>query len=163
MNVETILVSAVVAIVTSAVTAYITTRFKIREEKEKWQRDFTIKYAEFQSSNPSLAQNLATQFAIGVLIIEPCITGERERIFVPPNCRLIAGSQTGCDIKIKDITISKKHSAFFSDKLNVWVEELGSINGTFLNGARVIGRIKLETGNIIQLGNTKITFHKIVK
>ena len=39
MSAETVIISAIVGIVTSAITAYITTRFKMKEEKTKWRRE----------------------------------------------------------------------------------------------------------------------------
>ena len=91
MSAETVIISAIVGIVTSAITAYITTCFKMKEEKTKWRREFALKYAEAQATDSVRAQKMAVQFAVGVLIKNP-ETQKRARVFVPPNCRLIAGS-----------------------------------------------------------------------
>jgi hypothetical protein len=49
--VDTVVVSAAVGVVTSAITAYITTWLKIREERSKWQGEFSLKFAELQATD----------------------------------------------------------------------------------------------------------------
>jgi len=160
MSLETIIVSAVVGIVTSAITAYVTTRLRMKEEKEKWRREFAVKFAEAQAKDNSQAQKIAVQFAIGVLIKNP-ETEERERIFVPPNCRLIAGRDPTNPIHTNDPLTSRHHCAFDADDEYVYVEELGSPNGAFINGALLKGKQKLEAGDIVQMGHTTFRYHQL--
>ncbi len=158
---ETILISTAVAIIASAITAYITTRIKMHFETKKWQREFTLTYAETQANNPQHAKSIATQFAIGVLIMEGEHLSERERIFLPPFCRIIAGRGERNEINTKDKLISRRHTAFYTDRLNVYVEDLGSTNGTFINNVSIFERTLLHENDEVTLGNTKITFKKI--
>lgn len=161
MNLETILVSAGVGVVTSVITAYITTRLKMREEKEKWRREFALKYAEVQATDAARAQRMAAQFAIGVLIFKQSETSERERIFVPPNCQLVAGRSSENPIYIADPNISKHHCAFNADDENVYVVDLGSTNASYLNGQLIRGACRLETGDIVSVGQTELLFHRL--
>jgi pSer/pThr/pTyr-binding forkhead associated (FHA) protein len=161
MNLETIIISAVVGIITSVITSYITTRLRMREEKDKWRREFALKYAEAQAKDNQNAQRMAVQFAIGVLIKNP-ETVERERIFVPPYCRLIAGRSPDNSVVIDDPVISRHHCAFDADDTDVYVEDLGSPNGIIFNRERLDGRRKLETGDIVHLSpKTEFRFHKL--
>jgi len=161
MNLETILISAIVGVVTSAVTAYITTRLRMKEEKAKWRKEFAFKYAEAQATDNSRAQRMAVQFAIGVLIKNP-ESEERERIFLPPNCRLIAGRSPDNPIStVDDLSTTRQHCAFDADDTNVYVEELGSFNGSFINKTLLDGRHKLETGDVITIGETTLVFHRL--
>jgi len=64
MDLSTVLVSAVVGAVTSAITAYFTSKLKISEEREKWVRDFASKYAESLAANPAVAANMLKQLAV---------------------------------------------------------------------------------------------------
>lgn len=86
MDVKSILISAAVGVITSAITAYLTTRLRMKEEKDKWYREFAMKFAEAQSTDRTRAQKMAVQLAIGVLVFQDEKTQERERIFVPANC-----------------------------------------------------------------------------
>lgn len=161
MNLETILISAVVGVTTSIITAYITTRLRMREEKEKWRREFALKYAEAQANDNQNANRMAVQFAVGVLIKNPK-SSERERIFVPPFCRLVAGRDTNNSIVIEDPVISRHHCVFDADDTNVFVEDLGSPNGISLNGRRLIGRRRLDADDVITLSaETEFRFHKL--
>jgi len=160
MDYETILVVSAVAVITSAITAYITTHFKIREEKEKWRRKFVFNYAEAKANNPILCSLLAEQFAVGILKIEREDPIGHERIFLPSNCRRVVGR--GDEINIDNDFVSRKHAAFSADKSNVYIEDLGSTNGTLLNGKKVSSKCKLKSGDVIKIGNTKIIFEPVV-
>jgi len=161
MNFETIIVSAVVGIIASAITAYITTRIKMRGERTKWRQEFTLKYAEIQASDNARAQKLAIQFAVCVLIKNPEAT-ERERIFLPPNCRLIAGRAADNAIPLpEDCLVSRHHCAFHTDDELAYVEDLGSPNATFVNRERVTGRRPLKAGDRITIGCTQFEFRRL--
>jgi pSer/pThr/pTyr-binding forkhead associated (FHA) protein len=163
MDIKTILISAAVGVVTSAITAYVTTRLKIKEEKDKWYREFAMKFAEAQSTDRMRAQKMAVQLAIGVLIFQDEETQERERIFIPPNCRLVAGRAHDNPIRLNDIRASKHHCAFNANDTDVFVEDLGSGNATFVNSQRITGRFKLGSGDIVRIGQTECKFHKLDK
>jgi len=161
MTLQAIIISAVVGIITSAVTAYITTRLKLKEERDKWRREFAFKFAEAQVANNGVAQKVATQFAIGVLVRNPD-TPEREKTFVPPNCRLTVGSAPDCTIVLDDPNVSRIHFTFWADDTNVYVEEIGrSANVTLLNGEKITARHILKTDDAITVGSTIFRFQKL--
>lgn len=73
------------------------------------------------------------------------------------------GRATECTIPIKDRYLSRRHAeiAFDPDATGegTWiVRDLGSVNGTLLNGARVNGSAPLRPGDRILLGDTEIVF-----
>lgn len=51
--------------------------------------------------------------------------------------RFVVGRDLGCDISIQDDGISRKHFEVFIDGGSWWVRDLGSSNGTYLNGTRI--------------------------
>ena len=70
------------------------------------------------------------------------------------------GSQA--DIQVIDEGISRAHAAIRLDGDQVVVVDLGSTNGTFLNGEKVGPQTALSDGDKIQVGSTtilKFTFH----
>jgi pSer/pThr/pTyr-binding forkhead associated (FHA) protein len=160
MSLETILVSALVGMLTSAVTAYLTTRFKIKEERQKWQRDFSIKFTEAQLTDNALAHKMAMQFGIGFFKYRIEDT-ETQKTFVPPNCRLVVGRHPSSAIHINDRKLSRYHCAFVSDEANVFIEPLGATTGTFLNGSQITERRRLKAGDVIKAGNTEFLFYKL--
>lgn len=65
--------------------------------------------------------------------------------------RLLIGRHPRCDVLLTDSSVSRRHAQIaFRD--GVWtIRDLGSTNGTFVNGAKV-GRTTLYKGDIVVLG-----------
>ncbi len=100
MQVSTIAVSAGVALLTSIVTAYFTTRLRMREERAKWDRDLAFKYAQAKLGPDGLDEELAKQFAAGLLVVE-ISNEERRKVFIPRGGRVVIGRSTIHDICIQ--------------------------------------------------------------
>ena len=49
---------------------------------------------------------------------------------------------------------SAEHARFESRRDGLWVEDVGSTNGTFVNGARVTTPRRLSRGDIVRVGQT---------
>lgn len=68
------------------------------------------------------------------------------------------GRASDCSIPIKDRYLSRKHAEIIANG-NSWIlKDLGSANGTYLNGSRVERDEQLKTGDRIRLGDTEIVF-----
>ncbi|HEY0156549.1 MAG TPA: SpoIIE family protein phosphatase [Thermoanaerobaculia bacterium] len=66
------------------------------------------------------------------------------------------GRATDCTIPIKDRYLSRRHAEIAFDA-DAWiVRDLGSVNGTLLNGTRLDGSAPLRPGDKIALGDTEI-------
>lgn len=184
MDFQTIIVSAVVGILTSAITTSVTLPLRMKEErqkldlrikeereklylrleeeKEKWTRDFALKYAEKQATDNISAQRIAEQFAVGLLIYDNPSTAEREKFFLPSNSRLMAGRASDNPIIINNSRVSAKHCSFEADDRNVYVRDLGTMNGVFVNDDRVKESQKLYDGDIVGVGTkVKLKFHQL--
>jgi pSer/pThr/pTyr-binding forkhead associated (FHA) protein len=55
---------------------------------------------------------------------------------------------------------SGHHARIESQRNGVWILDLGSTNGTFVNGERVDGRRQLHRGDLVQIGNTELRFER---
>lgn len=64
---------------------------------------------------------------------------------------LVVGRGRSADLVIAESTISRAHAAFGFDAEGFYVQDLGSTNGTTLNGSRV-ERQALKPGDEIQMG-----------
>lgn len=72
--------------------------------------------------------------------------------------RVTIGRQSGCTITIRDTNVSREHVQL-RRRPNGWtLRDLGSTNGTKLNGVRVEGEQILANGDVIMLGAIKVTF-----
>ena len=67
------------------------------------------------------------------------------------------GRSPDCDIFLDDVTVSRKHAVFVQKDNGFFIEDQGSLNGTFVNRAR-IDRIELENGDEVQIGKYRLTF-----
>ncbi|HLX21574.1 MAG TPA: FHA domain-containing protein, partial [Gaiellaceae bacterium] len=56
---------------------------------------------------------------------------------------------------------SSQHARFEPRRDGVWVEDVGSTNGTFVNGVRVEGAgRKLIPGDVVRIGATDLRFER---
>jgi hypothetical protein len=62
-----------------------------------------------------------------------------------------------CDLHLDDDDyVSSRHARFDPRADGVWVEDLGSTNGTFVNGARVTTARLLHGGDVVRVGHTDL-------
>ncbi len=65
--------------------------------------------------------------------------------------------RAGADFDLKDASVSRKHCEIACKEDNWQVRDLGSSNGTFLNGER-ISEGDLKDGDVLKLGQTEVAF-----
>jgi hypothetical protein len=65
--------------------------------------------------------------------------------------RLVVGRDPSCEISHDDSLLSRRHAEFVTESDLVTVRDLGSRNGVFVNGARVVDHV-LEPDDIVQIG-----------
>jgi DNA-binding response OmpR family regulator len=63
------------------------------------------------------------------------------------------------EIVIVSKRASREHAHIRRDGRRVFLDDLGSTNGTFLNGERVLGSVQLRDGDEISVGEVTFTFH----
>lgn len=68
------------------------------------------------------------------------------------------GRDPKTDIPLDDPTISFTHAQFVRQGSDSYLRDLGSSNGTFVNGERISVPHRLEHGDVITLGDTEIAF-----
>lgn len=62
------------------------------------------------------------------------------------------------DVDPNDLLISRKHAQIIQQGGQFWLEDLGSTNGTYLNGHRIFDRLLLEKGDKIWIGDSVLRF-----
>ncbi len=67
------------------------------------------------------------------------------------------GRKHGNDIQLNDLTVSGRHALIVVMGEHTYVDDLGSTNGTLLNGARV-AKTLIKPGDVIQIGNYQFTY-----
>jgi hypothetical protein len=77
--------------------------------------------------------------------------------FVPHGDRTTIGRSPECDIFLDDVTVSRKHAVLVRKEGAFFIEDQGSLNGTFLNRRRIESG-RLENGDELQIGKYKLSF-----
>jgi len=71
--------------------------------------------------------------------------------------RITVGRKPENDIPIDNLAVSGKHALIITILDDSFLEDLGSTNGTLLNGARV-AKTLIKHGDVIQVGNYQFTY-----
>jgi pSer/pThr/pTyr-binding forkhead associated (FHA) protein len=83
--------------------------------------------------------------------------GKLERVVAWRKDQLVAGRSADCDVLLGVDEVSRRHARFERVEDRFEVCDLGSVNGTFVNGHRV-ERKALQVGDIVQIEGFKLTF-----
>ena len=67
------------------------------------------------------------------------------------------GRSPDCDVFLDDVTVSRRHALVVRRDGQFFIEDKGSLNGTFLNRRRIESG-PLEDGDELQIGKYKLTF-----
>lgn len=109
--------------------------------------------------DPSLAIGV-TQGGVPGSVYVVSAPNQRPRS-IPLREEMTIGRSLRCDISIPDDRfISQYHARISLHNNTCVVEDLGSTNGTYLNGTRIKGSARVERGDRISLGNTILEFRK---
>jgi hypothetical protein len=69
------------------------------------------------------------------------------------------GRHPEADIFLDDVTVSRRHAEFLRSGRGFEVKDLGSLNGTYLDGNRIDGTARLLDGAEVQVGKFRLTFY----
>ncbi len=83
--------------------------------------------------------------------------GRAGESFFPSGERTVIGRSPDCDVFLDDVTVSRKHAEIRRDGERFTIEDLGSLNGTFVNRRR-IETAELEDDDEVQIGKYRLTF-----
>jgi rubredoxin len=83
--------------------------------------------------------------------------GRTGETFSPRGDRTTIGRSPDCGVFLDDVTVSRRHAALVRRDNRWQIEDLGSLNGTFVNRRRV-DSTSLEDGDEIQIGKYRLTF-----
>ena len=150
------IIGGVALLVTNILTAIITSKQVTKREKRKNDSDLKFKIAEFAVENPEKLLQLEKQLAIGIIVTDD--KKVRLRKFIMPNNRIQIGRFITSDIVLDNSNISNEHCAIYSSDSKVYIEDLLSTNGTFLNGKEIKSKVELKDGDKIQIEDVLIEY-----
>lgn len=71
---------------------------------------------------------------------------------------VVLGRHQGCELRLFDETTSRRHARITCTDDEVTLEDLGSSNGTWLNGVRIEGPARLFEGDVLRIGDTQLRY-----
>ena len=66
--------------------------------------------------------------------------------------RLLIGRAEECDVRPLSEDVSRRHCEVLVGPADAWIQDLGSRNGTFVNGEKITGKTRLADGDMIRVG-----------
>jgi pSer/pThr/pTyr-binding forkhead associated (FHA) protein len=96
---------------------------------------------------------------LGRLIVVSSPTFADGEVFVLDSHPLTIGRAVNNDVSMPDDEYaSGRHARFEPRRDGIWVEDIGSTNGTFVNGIRLTRERKLTPCDIVRVGETDLRF-----
>ncbi len=88
--------------------------------------------------------------------------GNRQGSSIPlPQGKFLVGREEDCHLRPNSDLVSRHHCVFTVDDFSVRLRDLGSTNGTFVNGERLKGAVMLKQGDRVVIG--KLDFVVVLK
>ncbi|AKF05046.1 sigma-54-dependent Fis family transcriptional regulator [Sandaracinus amylolyticus] len=69
-----------------------------------------------------------------------------------PDRPLVIGRAFPADVVVDDLSLSRQHARIGWQQGQLWIEDLGSTNGTHVRGERITTRVSVAPGETVQLG-----------
>jgi predicted component of type VI protein secretion system len=90
------------------------------------------------------------------------LEGRQQGKTIPLNVRqFLIGREQDCHLRPNSDLVSRHHCVFTVDDFTVRLRDLGSTNGTFVNGERIQGQVVLKPGDHVAVG--KLSFEVVVR
>jgi pSer/pThr/pTyr-binding forkhead associated (FHA) protein len=83
--------------------------------------------------------------------------GRSGEVFNVSGERLTIGRSPDAEIFLDDVTVSRNHALLVRRRDGLYIDDLGSLNGTYVNRRRIESH-KLANGDELQVGKYKLTY-----
>jgi hypothetical protein len=108
-------------------------------------------------SVPGLAEQPQVEMGKVVVVESPALRKGKE--WVLDSSPLTLGRSSRNDIELtRDEYASSDHARIEPRRDGVWLEDVGSTNGTYVNGTRVTRPKRLTDGDVVRIGETELRY-----
>ena len=138
-------------------------RISFRRDEERRAGDFEIKSRTEKASAPSAPAQPGSYGAMPAAPtrqpsrLQPVLDIDGQRYSLNA-ASVVLGRSSEADILIDDTGVSRRHLEVRTGPGTAQAVDLGSTNGSYVNGHKIVGSSELTDGSTIMMGRTKITF-----
>jgi len=120
----------------------------VESQTSSWRIDETGEFQEVHLDDAATGK--------GVLVIRS--GGGREgETFLVKDDKVTIGRRSDSGIFLDDVTVSRDHAVIVKRRGEVYIDDCGSLNGTYVNRKRVDSHL-LKEGDELQIGKYRLTF-----
>jgi len=98
----------------------------------------------------------ATYIPADLIFVDGKQSGRRVQLNSP---RFIIGREVDCTLQLEDGQLSRHHAVLLADAYGIRIRDLGSLNGTWVNGEKIASQVSLRHGDRIQIGEATLLLH----
>ena len=122
------------------------------------QESFVLTPGQAQASG-LIGRSRAVETGRLVVVASPSLDAGLVRVLDSAAVTLGRGAQNDLALD-SDEFASARHARIEPRRDGVWVEDIGSSNGTYVNGARISRARRLAPGDVIRIGSTDLRYER---
>jgi pSer/pThr/pTyr-binding forkhead associated (FHA) protein len=126
-----------------------------RQEGEEEPTTMTYKVDETGEYQPVDIDEVVEQ--AGAALVIRSGGGRSGESFTVEGDRIGIGRSPDAEVFLDDVTVSRNHALMVRRKDGLYIDDLGSLNGTYVNRRRIESH-KLDDGDEIQIGKYKLSY-----
>ena len=92
----------------------------------------------------------------GALELVACWTDQVTHVDLGARPSVVIGRTDGCDVVVPDGAVSRAHARLEVGAAGIMLEDLGSANGSRVDGAQITGRVPVGVGSLIEIGIARL-------
>jgi pSer/pThr/pTyr-binding forkhead associated (FHA) protein len=124
-------------------------------------RDMRLPQESFLLRPSLVGERVGQQIRPGRLVVDESPNLDRGEVFELDSTPLTIGRAEQNDVPLPgDDFASARHVRIEPRRDGVWVQDLGSTNGTFVNAIRIDRPRKLIHGDVVRVGETELRFEE---
>jgi hypothetical protein len=121
------------------------------------QQDTTVAYQVDDETGELKPVDLERVTAEGATLVIRSGGGRAGETFAVGGERMRIGRSPDAEVFLDDVTVSRNHALLVRRRDGLYVDDLGSLNGTYVNRRRIESH-KLVDGDELQVGKYKLTY-----
>ena len=121
-------------------------------------REIQVIAANGQSFAPMRRQPQNGGPDIGLVVLDPGDTVLVDGAYLPMAGEILVGRGDACDLILDDPFVSTEHAEFAVNAGTTVLTDLGSTNGSRINGEWLTAPVTLFDGDIVQFGNVRLRY-----